>query len=223
MHTLPSIGLDQSQFDHDDGVSVCVIITGDVFDDKDEVDFDTEEESDTEDHAVPAVASPTREWIMVCEDPSASENSVTVCTFRSVWLPPRSHCPLQVLYDGHDEHCLYVSFQPGLDVRYVMRGFGDIENADGRITSEDMEAVNTVAYPGNKLEFRKTFSAEMPETQVVITVHILLRSPRARLIIALVQAENCGSGLFVVNISCHPRLHFACEGQGYFSVAALSS
>jgi hypothetical protein len=67
---------------------------------------------------------------MVCEDPFASENSVTVCTSRSAWLSHRSDSMHQVLYDGHDEHCLYVSFQPGLDVRYVMRGFGDIENAD---------------------------------------------------------------------------------------------
>jgi hypothetical protein len=118
---------------------------------------------------------------MVCEDPFASENSVTVCTSRSAWLSHRSDSMHQVLYDGHDEHCLYVSFQPGLDVRYVMRGFGDIENADGRITSEDMEAVNTVAYPGNKLEFRKTSSAEISETQVLITVRERRRSPGRRL------------------------------------------
>jgi hypothetical protein len=104
-----------------------------------------------------------------------------------------------------------------------MRGFGDIENADGRITSEVVEAVNKFTYSGNKLEFRKTSSAEMPETQVVITVREVTRSPGRRLMIALVQAENCGSGLFVVNISCHPRLRLACEGQGYFSVAAPSS
>jgi hypothetical protein len=44
-----------------------------------------------------------------------------------------------------------------------------------------MEAVNTVAYPGNKLKFRKTSSPEMPETQVVITVREVTRPPGRRL------------------------------------------